>query len=53
MYSIIAPKAGTMYISVFCDTTVDTVKSPNGTQYTGRVDVLNGVPYTIEVRCSE
>lgn len=52
-YSIIAPKAGTMYISVFCDTTVDTVKSPNGTQYTGRVDVLNGVPYTIEVRCSE
>lgn len=51
-YRIVSPKAGKMYISVYCDTTVDTVKSPNGTQYTGRVDVLNGVPYIIKVQCT-
>ena len=42
-----APKAGLLYISVFCFTTVDTVVTRNGEQYTGRVEVLNGVPYTI------
>lgn len=43
------PKAGKYYISVFCDTTVDTVETAYGTQYTGRVDVLNGVPYIVGV----
>ncbi|MBO4570901.1 MAG: pre-peptidase C-terminal domain-containing protein [Bacteroidales bacterium] len=42
-----APKAGTLYISVFCDTTVDVLETKYGEQYTGRVEVLNGVPYTI------
>lgn len=41
------PKEGTYYISVFCATTVDTIETKYGTMYTGRVDVLNGVPYTI------
>jgi len=44
-----APKAGKYYISVFCNTTVDTIETAYGTQYTGRVDVLNGVPYIIGV----
>lgn len=42
-----APKAGTLYVSVFCDTTVDVINTRNGEQYTGRVEVLNGVPYII------
>lgn len=42
------PKAGKLYVSVFCNTTVDTVASPYGHQYSGRVDVLNGVPYIIK-----
>ncbi len=42
------PKAGTMYVSVHCATTVDTIMTAYGTQYTGRTDVLNGVPYTIK-----
>ena len=41
------PKPGKLYISVFCDTTVDVINTKNGEQYTGRVDVLNGVPYTL------
>lgn len=45
-----APKSGKLYLSVFCDTTVDTIETKYGTQYTGRVDVLNGVPYIIEVK---
>jgi len=44
-----APKAGKYYISVFCNTTVDTIETAYGTQYTGRVDVLNGVPYIVGV----
>lgn len=49
--TIVRPKAGTLYVSVFCDTTVETTLSPvYGTQYTGRLDVLNGVPYVIEVQ---
>jgi Uncharacterized conserved protein len=43
------PKAGKLYLSVFCATTVDTKETFYGTQYTGRTDVLNGVPYTITV----
>ncbi len=42
-------KAGRYYISVFCATTVDTVQTPYGDQYCGRIDVLNGVPYTLKV----
>ena len=41
------PKAGDMFISVFCNTTVGTTETAYGTQYTGRLDVLNGVPYSI------
>lgn len=43
------PKAGKLYISVFCATTVDIVETFYGTHYSGRTDVLNGVPYTITV----
>lgn len=46
---IVRPKAGKLYVSVYCATTVDTVETVYGTQYTGRLDVLNGVPYTITV----
>lgn len=42
-----SPKSGTLYISVFCNTTVDVVQTSYGMSYTGRVDVLNGVPYII------
>ena len=42
------PKAGKLYISVYCDTTVDAEQTTYGTQYSGRVDVLNGVPYIIK-----
>ena len=42
-------KAGRYYISVYCATTVDTVQTPYGDQYCGRIDVLNGVPYCIKV----
>ena len=41
-------KAGRHYISVFCATTVDTVQTPYGDQYSGRTDVLNGVPYLLK-----
>lgn len=43
------PKSGDWYISVFCNTTVDTEETKYGTRYTGRLDVLNGVPYIIQV----
>ena len=45
--TIDAPKAGTLYVSVYCDNTVETVQTRWGEQYTGRIEVLNGVPYTI------
>lgn len=44
------PQSGKMYISVLCDTTVDTIETKFGTQYYGRIDVLNGVPYILEVK---
>ena len=47
--TVIRPKAGTLYVSVYCNTTVDTIRTPWGYQYTGRTDVLNGVPYKIKV----
>ena len=40
---------GRYYISVFCATAPDTVDTFYGVQYTGRTDVLNGVPYSIKV----
>lgn len=44
-----SPKAGRYYIGVCCETTVDSQETAYGTQYSGRLDVLNGVPYTILV----
>ena len=44
-----APKPGKYYISVFCNTTVTAVETEKGVRYTGRVDVLNGVPYKLGV----
>ena len=42
-------EAGLWYIGVKCDTTVDTVPTDYGTAYTGHLEVLNGVPYTLKV----
>ena len=50
--SVKNPRRGTLYISVYCATTVDTVETRWGTQYTGRLDVLNGVPYGITAICT-
>ena len=44
------PKPGTYYISVFCATTVTSTMGKYGVEYSGRTDVLNGVPYTLEVK---
>lgn len=46
---ILDPKPGKLYVSVFCDTTVETADTFYGTQYSGKLEVLNGIPYTIEV----
>ncbi len=43
------PAAGKYYISVFCETAPDSEFGENGVAYTGRTDVLNGVPYKIKV----
>ena len=43
------PKPGTYYISVFCATTVTATMGKYGVEYSGRTDVLNGVPYKIGV----
>ena len=43
------PKPGTYYISVFCATTVTSTMGKYGVEYSGRTDVLNGVPYTLQV----
>jgi hypothetical protein len=40
---------GEWYISVECNTTVETVKRDWGYEYTGKTDVLNGVPYNIQI----
>lgn len=40
---------GLWYVSVQCLTTVTVVSTEYGQEYTGRTDVLNGVPYTITV----
>ena len=44
-----APSAGVWYLSVYCATMVDSVEGEYGTEYSGRTDVLNGVPYSIMV----
>lgn len=44
------PAEGKYYISVFCETAPDSEFGENGVVYTGRTDVLNGVPYTIKVK---
>jgi hypothetical protein len=41
------PHAGLWYIAVRSHTTVTSTDVPLGQEYTGRTDVLNGVPYTI------
>lgn len=46
---IIAPKPGKYYISVFCATSVTSAMGKYGVEYSGRTDVLNGVPYKISV----
>ena len=43
------PKAGKWYISVYCETAVTALRGKYGTRYSGRVGVLNGVPYKISV----
>ena len=47
------PKAGKLYVSVFCGTTVEATHTAHGTQYSGRLDVLNGVPYSILAQVEE
>lgn len=42
-------EAGTWYIGVECNTTVEAVKTEWGYEYTGKVEVLNGVPYSIKI----
>lgn len=44
-----ALEPGVWYVSVQCLTTVTVEKTEYGQRYTGRTDVLNGVPYTIGV----
>jgi glutamine amidotransferase-like uncharacterized protein len=44
------PKAGKWFVSVFCETTVLALNNKYGTHYSGKVAVLNGVPYKISVR---
>ena len=44
------PQAGKWYISVFCETAPDAEFGENGVVYTGRTEVLNGVPYKISVK---
>lgn len=48
--NIDAPKAGRWYVSVLCENTVTATTSKYGTQYSGCVAVLNGVPYQISVK---
>lgn len=44
------PEPGKYYIAIYCATTVDTIETSRGTQYAGRIDVLNGVPYTLSFK---
>lgn len=40
---------GLWYVSVKCNTTVMTTTEEWGQSYTGRTDVLNGIPYSVSV----
>ncbi|MBO4769099.1 MAG: hypothetical protein J5495_06160 [Bacteroidales bacterium] len=40
---------GTWYIGVECATTVEAVPTDCGVEYTGHTEVLNGIPYSIQV----
>lgn len=40
---------GIWYVGVQCNTTVTTTETSWGQEYSGRTDVLNGVPYSIKV----
>lgn len=42
-------KPGLWYVAVHCLTTVDSIDVPLGQEYSGRIDVLNGVPYSVSV----
>lgn len=46
------PKKGTWYISVMGADTVGTVQTKWGTEYVSNLDVLNGIPYSIEATVS-
>lgn len=43
------PSGGIWFVSVFCETTVCSRTGEYGTEYFGRTDVLNGVPYKISI----
>lgn len=45
--------AGKWYIGVECATTVETVPTDYGVAYKGKLEVLNGIPYTITVTWNE
>ena len=42
-------KGGLWYIGVECATTVETVETDCGVKYAGHTEVLNGIPYSIQV----
>ena len=42
-------EAGKWYIGVECATTVEEIPTDYGTAYAGKLEVLNGIPYTIQV----
>lgn len=46
-------EAGMWFIGVHCATTVETVKTDYGVAYTGHLEVLNGVPYTLTITWDE
>lgn len=47
---LVINEPGKYYIAVYCATTVDTIETSRGTQYAGRIDVLNGVPYKLSFK---
>ena len=47
------PKSTLWYIGVQCATTVTEVATDYGVAYTGKTEVLNGIPYTIKVTWDE
>ena len=49
LLQISSMKPGFWYVSVKCNTTVMTTTEEWGQSYTGRTDVLNGIPYSVSV----